>query len=33
MTNPVEPFKWEHMGFTVHQDMNVTITKRESRKM
>ena len=33
MTNPVKPFKWEHKGLTVHQDMNVTITNRESRKM
>jgi hypothetical protein len=31
MTNPVEPFRWEHKGFTAHQDMNVTITNKEPR--
>ncbi|KAK4119040.1 cytochrome P450 [Parathielavia appendiculata] len=30
MMNPAEPFRWTHMGFTLHEDMNVIITKRES---
>ncbi|KAK4150335.1 Pisatin demethylase [Chaetomidium leptoderma] len=33
MTNPIEPFKWTHLGFTLHEDMNVTITKRESKPL
>ncbi|GAB1317193.1 hypothetical protein MFIFM68171_07403 [Madurella fahalii] len=33
MTDPVKPFDWKHMGFTLHENMNVTITKRESREI
>jgi hypothetical protein len=31
MLNPAEPFKWTGMGFTLHEDMNVIITKRGSQ--
>ncbi|KAK3367685.1 cytochrome P450 family protein [Podospora didyma] len=30
MTNPAKPFEWVNVGFTVHEHMNVTITRRES---
>ncbi|KAK3376132.1 cytochrome P450 family protein [Lasiosphaeria ovina] len=28
MTDPIKPFEWINHGFTVHEHMNVTITKR-----
>ncbi|KXX74701.1 Pisatin demethylase [Madurella mycetomatis] len=31
MTDPVKPFDWKHMGFTLQDDMNVTITERKPR--
>ena len=31
MADPASPFKWEHQGFTINQDMNVIITNRESK--
>lgn len=31
MMNPVSPLKWDHQGFTINKDMNVIITKRESK--
>ncbi|KAH6855941.1 cytochrome P450 11B2 [Chaetomium sp. MPI-CAGE-AT-0009] len=31
MVDPVSPLKWEHQGFTLNKDMNVIITKRESK--
>jgi hypothetical protein len=33
MLNPGEPFKWTGMGFTLHEDMNVIITKREAKAL
>lgn len=30
MTDPIKPFTWFNQGFTQHEHMNVTITKRET---
>jgi cytochrome P450 len=32
MLDPVSPLRWEHQGFTLNKDMNVIVTKRESKE-